>query len=162
MAQEMEKQGGETLSWKIHEYTHYEHGPLWYAGIIIAGAVLLISALWSRNFLFAFIIIMFAMVFLAHAGRHPEELDFSISESGVKLGERRYAWKEIKGFFIIYEPPEVKILYFDFNGPRPTLAVPLNGEDPVTVRAALIRFLPEDTTQNEEPFADWIGRVLKI
>lgn len=162
MEQEIEKQGGGVLSWKIHEYPHYDHGVFWYVGLIFLGAAFLIYALWSRNFLFAFIIIMFAMVFLAHAGRHPAELEFAISPDGIRLGERNYPWKEIKKFFIIYEPPEVKTLYFDFHGFRPTLSVSLDGQDPAEVRSALSRFLSEDTTQTEEPFSDWLGRLLKI
>ncbi len=162
MAQETEKTGGGDLSWKIHEYPYYEHGALWYAGVVLFGLAFLIYALWSRNFLFAFIIIMFAMVFLAHSGRRPAELDFTISLDGVRLGERSYPWKEIKKFFIVHEPPEVKTLYIDFHGFRPTLSVPLNSQDPAEVRSFLSRFLSEDSTQTEEPISDWLGRLLKI
>jgi len=154
--------GKEFVSWQITEYPHYEHGFFWYLGLVAAGVTLVIYALWTKNFLFAFIVIMFAIVFLIHAGRRPIICKFAITESGIVLHEKLYPWKELARFFIIYEPPEVKTLYFEFGSLRPRLPVPLDDQDPMKVREILLKFLREDSSQTEEPISDWFGRLLKI
>jgi hypothetical protein len=42
-----------TISWRAAEFHYIEKDYLWYTGIIAAGALLLVIALWQRNFFFA-------------------------------------------------------------------------------------------------------------
>lgn len=155
-------QGKELFGWDVPEYHEYERGLGWYIGLIGLGIVLLIYALRSNNFLFAFIVIMFAIIFLIHSGRRPMILKFAITEDGIALGKKMYRWKDLKRFYIIYEPPEVKNLYLEFSGVRPRLPIPLYDQDPVKIREFLLKFLYEDLSKTEEPISDWLGRFLKI
>ena len=47
-----------------------------------------------------------------------------------------------KSFFIIYQPPEVKSLYFEFKAlTKPRLVIPLKDQNPVEIRKTLLEHL---------------------
>ncbi|KKU49315.1 MAG: hypothetical protein UX68_C0001G0063, partial [Parcubacteria group bacterium GW2011_GWA2_46_9] len=71
--------------------------------------------------------------------------------------------KDLKSFWIIYEPPEVKMLYFDFkNAWRPRLPIPLQDENPIEVRRLLLKYLEEDLSRESEPTSDALSRLLRL
>ena len=154
--------GQELISWEVAEYDLAPRGVAWYVFAGAAALGLLIWAVSTRNFLFAFIILIFAVIFATHTTRPPQRYRFVISDRGLALGSRLHLWKDIQGFWILYEPPEVKILYLNFGGIRPRLPIPLERTDPNQVRKILREFVPEDTSNLEEPMLDWLARVLKI
>ena len=157
-----QNQGKELLSWEVKDSHEHVRGPLWYAAAFIIAVGFLIYAVSTRNFLFAFIVIMFGVILVTHGLRPAGRYKFAIYELGVSLGERQYPWKDLKQFWLAYEPPEIKTLYLDFGGLRPRLPVPLEDTDPNQVRKTLVAALPEDASRTEEPMTDWLARVLKI
>lgn len=162
MAKDNAIYGDELISWTINEYHAHSRGMWWYIAAAAAGVALLIYAVATHNFLFAFIIIMFGIISVTHSLRPPAQYRFVVQELGVSLGSRFYPWKDIERFWIAYEPPEIKTLYFEFAGLRPRLPVPLEDADPNEVRKTLREFLAEDTSKTDEPLSDWLARVLKI
>lgn len=154
--------GKEQLSWGIKEYHEHPRGMFWYFVAVVLAIALIIYAISVRNFLFAFIVIMFGVILITHNLRSPGDYQFAITELGIKFGQRFYPWKDIDQFWIAYEPPEVKTLYFEFGGLRPRLPIPLEETDPNQVREILKEVLEEDTSKTEEPISDWLARVLKI
>lgn len=154
--------GKELIRWTVADQVDHVRGTVWYVVAALAAAGFLIWAITTRNFLFAFIVIMFGVIFATHRIRPTVSYEFIISELGIQLGTRQYPWKDMARFSIVYEPPEVKTLYFDFGGLRPRLPIPLADIDPGQARKILLTVLPEDTTQTEEPLSDWVARVLKI
>lgn len=150
-------------NWKIHEYTKYERTVAWYIVMGAIGAVLLVYALWTVNILFALIIIISAVIIYFSGHRQPRELDFKITEDGLEIGERFYPYKNLKKFWIIYEPPTVKHLYFETQRwLHPELSIPLGNTNPVMVRKILLKYLVEDLEQEEESSTDKLSRLLKI
>ena len=160
--EKLQNYGKELIRWEVSDQGEHVRGTLWYlvAGVVAIG--FLIWAIATRNFLFAFIVIMFGVIIATHRIRPSVRYEFVISELGIRLGSRFYPWKDMARFWIVYEPPEVKTLYFDFGGLRPRLPVPLEDTDPNQVRKILLTVLTEDTARTEEPLSDWVARVLRI
>ncbi len=153
----------EYYGWDFFEYPRYDRGRLWYTLMILGGLGLLIYAVASANFLFAFIIIMFALVLYLTTLSEPARIRFGITSFGVRIGTSFYPYKEIVRFWFVYEPPEVKNLYLELKNPlRGRVVVDLDGANPNEVRGVLGRFVREDLNEDDEPLADFIGRVLKI
>lgn len=160
---EMEAEMAEILGWDALEYPKYRRGRLWYAGALLIGGGLLIYAVLSANFLFALIVVMVALMAYLSSVVEPRKIRFSIVDTGIRLGRAFYPYRDIGRFWFIYEPPEVQALYLEFkNSFRPRLTIDLGNANPNQVRQALGGFLREDFTEEEEPFADFLGRVLKI
>ncbi len=153
----------EYIGWDFFEHKKYERGTLWYVCAAIISLGLLIYAVISANFLFAFIIILFALVtYLASLGE-PAKSRFAVTEGGIRIGTRNYPFREIRRFWFIYEPPTVKTLYLETKSmTEPRITVDLEHNNPNDIRGILARFVREDISEAEEPFTDYIGRILKI
>lgn len=157
-----ESHGKILISWNFSEHPRYTRTIGWYIGFGVIVCGLLIYALMTANFLFALIIVMMAVIILVHQFKEITKINFAIFEDGIKVGTKFYPWEDFKSFWIIYKPPEVKTLYFDFKGLRPTLPIYLEDQNPVQVREILLQYLKEDVSRESEPAGDELARWLKI
>lgn len=157
-------QRGEILhEWTVQEYNKHERGAVWYAVITALGLLLVIYALATGNFLFALIIILFAIIMFLQHHQEPSQVLFQITDLGVTVGRKFYVYSEFEDFYIIYNPPEVKTLYLNpKNALRPLLRVPLLDINPVEIKHCLREFLPEDLEKEEEPLSDRAARNWQI
>jgi len=149
--------------WTILEYEKHERGTLWHILMLSTGIALVVYGLLSDNFLFALIIILFSIIMFLQANQEPQQISFGITELGVIVGNRFYAYSEFESFHIIYQPPSVKTLFFETRSVfRPTLRVPLLDVNPVDIRFTLSEYISEDLTKEEEPLSDTAVRNWKI
>jgi|YNPNPStandDraft_1061719.scaffolds.fasta_scaffold33536_2 hypothetical protein len=151
------------MSWQIQEFEKHKKSTLWY----VVGGVILILLLWyciaTSNFLFAIILLMFAIITVLYDFYESKEIEFALTSAGVKFGEKMYSYEEFKRFWIVYEPTDVKKLYLEFNSVlKPRLAIPLNDIDPNKVRQILQGYVKEDLNETDEPLTDFLGRLFKL
>ncbi len=150
------------FSWKFIEFPNYERTRRWYTIWVAVIALILLFSLLTANFLFALIILMAAMTFsLFH--RTKGEVDFKITEDGILVNDRFFEYKDLKNFFIIYEPPHIKTLYFEPKSLlNPRIPVNLEDQNPVQVRDVLKQYLEEDLDREYEPITDQVSRMFKL
>jgi hypothetical protein len=154
--------GQPVFEWQINEFERYERSNRWYIFMGIICLALIIFAIFTANFLFALIILLFAFIIVLREFYNPEKIDFKISNQGALLGGKLFPYKEIGKFYIIYEPPESKFLYLAFKSLKPTLSVFLADQNPVKIREFLLKYLEEDLEKEDEHIADTLGRLFKI
>lgn len=158
-----DNRGQVLMSWKFPEYPIYQRSENWFFWMGLLGGFLILYSIFTANFLFAVIVVLIALIVFAQSHLSPSAITFEISESGLKLGEGFYPWREIQDFAILYHPPEVMKIYINFKSPwRPHLSVPLDNQDPVKVRKILVKYLPENLDQHTETFSDQFSRLLKM
>lgn len=127
------------------------------------GLLLLLQAVFSANFLFALIILMFAVVLYLSTKTPPTRVVAAITDDGVVYGKAVYPYRDIQSFWMVYDPPSVKTLYLEFRSiMQPSVTIELEDSNPNAVREHLGRFVREDITKVDEPVSDAIGRILKI
>jgi hypothetical protein len=81
----------------------------------------------------------------------------------VVVGNRFHSFSELKSFFLIYNPPEVKTLFLEPKETlKPTIRVPLLDMNPIEVKNVLRAFLSEDVEKEEEPMSDRATRNWQI
>ena len=132
-------------NWKIKEYERHDRGRLWFVLMFLLGFVLVLVGLFTQNFLFSLIIILFGIILFLQSHQDPHEVDFAISELGVVIGSRFYSYNEFEHFYLIYNPPSVKTLFLETNSFfRPLIRIPLLDVNPVEVRHSLREYLDED------------------
>ncbi|MBP9695455.1 MAG: hypothetical protein KBD73_03580 [Candidatus Magasanikbacteria bacterium] len=155
---------GESLHhWKVEEFFQYARNRSWYIFMISSGLVLVLYGILSNNFLFSLIIILTAIILFMHSRQEPQAIPFHITELGVVIGNRFYHYDELSGFYVVYQPPDVKVLFFLPKSPlRPRLSVPLYDINPVEVRETLLAYLPEDTEHTEEPVSHMVARQWRL
>lgn len=155
--------GKEILAWDIDEYAKYERGWLWYVIATAVGLGLMVYAIVTSNFLFALIIVMFSLALYLSIVSEPAKIRFAVTEDGLEVGHTFYPYRQLQSFWLIYDPPLVKNVYFEFVSPiKPRLTIELDEMNPNAVRSALAGFIREDLTQVEEPLSDILGRLFKI
>ena len=149
--------------WVIPEYTQHERGRGWYVVAGLVGIGLVAWAIYTTNFLFAVLIALTAIILLVRHSEMPSQLMVSIFEDGVQIGEQFFPFRDLKSFWIIYEPPEVRMLYFDFKSSwRPRLPVRLEEENPIQIRHFLLKYLEGDLSRESEPTSDALSRLLRL
>ena len=166
MAKEMtDKQyNKEIISWQVSEYEKHERTKLWYFAAIIVALLFLLFSFYTDNFLFAVLIIVVALIIILHDGRHPERVNFSITDEGVVIGRKFYDYDDLKNFAIVYKPNQgVKNIYFEFkNVIRPRLSIPLEKINPLPIRKELLKYLPEDLERTDQPLSEALAKLFKL
>lgn len=155
---------GKTLvEWTFPEFVRYERSRTWHIVMLTIAGLALVWSIFTANFLFGLIIVMVTAIYFLQSRRPPQTLTATIAENGIRIGNSFTPYRDLRDFWIIYRPPEVKRLYLRYkNALRPAHAVSLQSQNPVKVRASLLRSLKEDLSQEEEPAFDQISRTLKI
>lgn len=149
--------------WMVKEYSRVNRGPWWYITMITLGIIFVVYALWTDNFLFALIVILFGIILYLQSNQESPEVVFAITDLGVVVGHKFYTFREFNSFYIIYQPPEVKTLFLQTKSAfRPIVRVPLEDMNPVEVRSTLLQYLEEDVEKQEEPLGDLVSRRWKI
>ncbi len=153
----------ELLRWNFPEFDPTPRSHRWYLWFGILSAVLISLGVLSDNFLFSIIIVMVALIIFLRNWRRPANIHFSFTPQGVHIGRNFYAMKEFQDFWIVYRPPSVEVLYLEFNSVwRSSLAIPLQGQNPLQIREVLLQYLPENLEKDEEPLADALARILQL
>ena len=130
--------------------------------LLILIGLFILFAVWQQAYTFIAVIILTAAVLILRFRQQPLTVHCAVREEGLEVGERYFAWKDFKEFWIIYRPPEVKKVFFDFKTPRPSIDLPLQTENPIKLRQILSERLVENVEREEEPASDQLTRMLKI
>lgn len=150
------------FSWEFSEFPRHERSSNWYliAGVVLGGLVLF--AVLNSNMLFALVLIIASLAMIL-IYRNNKEIEFQITEDGIVVDNQFHDYKTISNFFIIYQPPEVKVLYFEPKSIlSPRMPVSLEDQDPVKIREILRQYLEEDIEQEDEPVSDQATRLFKL
>ncbi len=163
LSREKANTGDIVFDWVVNEYEKHTRSKRWYVIMAVVGIALLLFSVISGNYLFALIVVLFGIILFLQDMLQPIEVPFAITEAGIVVGDKYYPFKEIVNYWMVYNPPEVKNIYFSTNNIlRHRLQVPLMDNDPRPIRDFLNQFIVEDLEQEEEPLSDRLGRVFKL
>lgn len=157
-----DRRGEILLSWTFPEHEQHARGRGWYIATTVIAIALLIYAFATKNFLFAVLVVMIAVVFYLRDAQSPNELTCELMEKGVAIDGRFTSYSDYHDFWIVKEDDVPPKLHLHHRGIRPRFGIPLAGVDPAKVREVLRQHLAENEEEREEPTADTIGRALKL
>jgi len=150
------------ISWTAPEYISHEKGLLWKVCAVTFLAVFAAFGFMENAWTFSAAIIVFGITYFIVHLEHPKRVEVKISPTGIKFGNRKYSYGQIKAFWIIYNPPHIKTLNIRVHGEILTdIAIQLDGQNPAVVREYLLSKIPEMEGKNES-LSDAIFRLLKI
>lgn len=151
------------FSWRYPEFVVYHKDKRWYVISLIVLALALAGTIYTKNYLFSAFLVLFYLMVLLYDNRPPEEIDFIITDDGVKNDNTFYYYKDIDHFYVIYQAQGVKNLYLEFRNPlRGRLIVPLDGQNAVAIRDFMLKHLNEDLEREAEPLSEQLRRWLKL
>jgi hypothetical protein len=134
------------LSWRAAEYEHTDKDTVWYIAVCGVAALLLIFAVWQRNFFFGIFIVLAAVIVIVLNRRRPRTVDFSIDDNGVAIGTVRYSYEGFEWFAVQVRPGRLDMLTFRRKSSvNPYVHIPVD-----SVHAAKAQeFLREKLTEGE-------------
>ncbi|MBP9762781.1 hypothetical protein KBD34_04145 [Patescibacteria group bacterium] len=161
--EEMLVQGQDRFVWETKLYPTYQRGPRWYF-FFTAGAILLVSyAVITNNFLFAFLILLCAIILVLAGNEEAPTVLAQVGDLGVVWDGKLHLYRDIINFSIIYQPPFISTLYLETRSlSQPRLRISLEDQDPGEIRDHLRSFLSENTDLQTEQGSDILGRLLRI
>ena len=163
LAKEDANIGDIVFQWTVTEYDQNIRDKRWFIMVGILGVALILFAVLTSNYLFVLVVVLFGIILFLHGMQKPLEVGFAITQTGVVLGNKFYRYSEFDGFWLIYNPPQVKTLYFSFNSIlKHRIHIPLLDNNPLPIREHLIKFVDEDFEQEEEPLSDRIARLFRL
>ncbi len=77
------------MTWEAPEYEYREKGPSWYWSSIIVAALCVAFAVWQRNFLFGFFVIVAEILFIIWGNRAPRTVSFMLTETNFVIGNEK-------------------------------------------------------------------------
>ncbi len=155
--------GDVQYEWTVKEYIQHERHQNWYWIMGAVAILLVIYSVVTANYLFALITVLFGIILFMQDMVSPMDVYFAITNTGIVIGKKYYRYSEINNFWIIYNPPFTKNLYFGQNNVlKHRMQIPLYDYDPRPIRDYLTQYLEEDLDQEEEPLSDRLSRVFKI
>lgn len=143
----------QVIEWQAPEYTYYPKHQNWYLGLFAVAAVLVLLALFTKNFLLVILILLAAFVAMMYSTRQPEVTRFAVTHRGVRFGDRLYPYDTLKSFWVLETSNKRKLIVVAERLILPHVVLPLapeiNAED---LRQYLLQYLEE--SREEESLAD--------
>jgi len=150
------------ISWTAREFIHYPKGKVWIISLLSIGLVLVGIFLFRKDFLTALLFLLLLIVTFYFSRKKPRKIKITLDSQGIKLNELRIYYQQIKNFWIIYRPPEVKTLNFETSAYiNRFLTIQLEAQDPLKIREYLLNFISEELDR-EEPVTEKLSRKLKF
>lgn len=151
--------GNIQFEWDVLEYDEHERPRSWYFVMLTLGIILVFFGLFSNNFLFSLIILLFGIILYLQAHQKPMEVPVGLSDVGVIVGSRIYNYTEFSSFFVLLEPGKIKSIFFVPKGAlKPRIELDLGDLDIMSVRAYVKQFLEEDLESEELPLTEHFRR----
>jgi len=151
------------FAWEAPAFPKRERGKRWYIFMSLAAVFLVAYAVWTSNFLFAFFILLTAILIILVGQSDPRNVLIQIGDNGVVWDGRLFLFQDIDNFGIVYQLPMSKVLYIEPRNPLvPRLRLPLEDQDPLAIREHLKQYLREDLELQAEHLSDTVARLLKI
>lgn len=129
--------------------------------IIFLVAMAFLMFFWQKSILTAITFFAIAIMASVHFWQKPRHINCMIHSQGVVLDDHLHQYDALESFWINYDPEGIKELSLQTKSFfSPYIKVPLGDQNPVEVRAALLRFLPEE--QHKDGFEDILRRKLGL
>lgn len=168
--------------WEIPEFHKHEKTKKWYTYFFLTIAIIVLISIIGinitlfkisdqsftitfdkGNYLFIIFIVLATILYWILEKSNAKQLDFTITYDGIWIANKFIDFKDLKDFYIIYQPPITKNLYFQYkNSFKPYIQIPLINQNPVEIRKILLEFLPEDLSKEEIPTRESLSGLLKL
>ncbi len=148
------------ISWRAAEYDHFEKGAGWYMSVGGIAIVLLIIALWQKNFFFGMFILIAGIMAISLANKKPNVLDFKLTGEGCHLGKEFYSYDSLENFSLRSRLNRLdEIIFRKRSTFNPYIRVLVDNRTAEKARIFLVQKLPEVEDQSSllDVLIDFLG-----
>jgi hypothetical protein len=135
--------GAEIISWTASEYIMHKKGREWYmayAGVTLVSAALIYLV--TRDEISSGFVVIAMALFAVIAARPPRELDYALTENGIKIGLRFYLYGQFKSFSLVDEGALSSITLLPLRRFSQAITIYYDPTDEEQIVGVLTHFLP--------------------
>lgn len=116
---------------------------------------------YEKDALTAIFLLLSSLVLILHSGKKPNSFKVVINQTGVAIGDIMHYYKDLKSFWIHYQPGVVKELSLESRKWYvPYIRISIENKNPLAIRSLLINFLLEK--EHENSLVDIIARRMGL
>ncbi|GMU73824.1 MAG: hypothetical protein AMXMBFR44_0230 [Candidatus Campbellbacteria bacterium] len=146
------------LSWEALEYEHKPRNADWFWGLgIIAGGGIILSIIFG-NLLFGLVIAIGAVALGLHALRHPNMVQYEITDRGIMINATLFPYPTLQSFWIHEHIIPNQLILTSKKVAMPHIIMQLQGVSSDEVREKLSQYLHE--AEVHETFSDRLLALL--
>ncbi|MBI2356228.1 MAG: hypothetical protein HYV13_03435 [Candidatus Doudnabacteria bacterium] len=150
------------IAWQAPEFKEHKKSMQWFLAFGTISVALMAYAVYSRSLISIISFAVGILITYFFAVQKPKNQTYSISGMGVAINNNLIPYKNIRKFWIIYNPQATKTLNLETTGYlNNQVSIELGNQDPVAVKLYLKRYLPEDLDK-EESLTDVLARKAKF
>ncbi|MDO4979086.1 MAG: hypothetical protein Q4E47_02975 [Candidatus Saccharibacteria bacterium] len=149
-----------TIKWEAEEYVQHNKNVGWYIGLVVIALALCALAVLVKWWTFLALVVLSAISLILYSVRPPRKIKYTLSNSGLKEGEKTYNFADFKAFGVLQDDAHFAIVLRPRKrfSPSVTIYFPANqGEEIVDFFGA--RFPMEDVKLD---LLDKLVRLLRI
>ncbi|MDQ2973632.1 MAG: hypothetical protein M3Q79_04095 [bacterium] len=133
------------MKWTASEYIAHQKTAGWFIALGAGSAVLgLIVFLATKSIFSALTIILVCLCIAVMGARKPQNIEYSLDERGVGVGEKGYPYSQFKSFSVVEEGAISCIWLRSLKRYQPTVAMYFAPEDEGRIIDYLSSFLPHE------------------
>jgi hypothetical protein len=115
----------------------------------------------GQDTLTSIFLLLSSLVLVLYSTKRPEISKVVIDQRGVAIGDIIYYYKDLRSFWINYDPNNLKELSLESKKwYLPYITVSLENKNPLVIRSMLINFMPEK--EHEHSLVDIIARKIGL
>jgi hypothetical protein len=135
----------DVVTWEASEYINHQKSPRWYVLLTVA-TVLLAAVLWLLlgDIWSMIVIAVMYMAITVYARREPRTLRYSVSSSGISIGEKHFDYDQFKSFSIIEETGVPSVTLDPTQRFMPSVSIYFSPEDGQRIVEELAKSLPQE------------------
>ena len=147
----------EPITWSASEYVAHEKSPAWYLTLFAGGGLLvLIVFIVTRDVLASVVVLLSCAALSVYAGRKPETKRYSLTDQGVTVEGKPYAYSMFRSFSVVEEGAIDSIWLKPLKRFSPMTVMYFAPEDADQIVDMISQYLPY-----EEHELDTIDRISK-
>jgi hypothetical protein len=149
------------FSWTASEYIDHQRGASWYIMLIIGTAVLAaLSYFLTKEYFTVGIILVVGVTVGIYARQKPRQLKYELTESGLEIGGKPYAYGLFKSFSLVKDGTLNSVQLMPLKRLMPPISAYYDGADEETITDILGAHLPYEDRQLDR--VDRLSRRLKF
>ena len=148
----------DSLRWNAHEYNYSEKSVDWFWGVGLGAAAIAVIAIVFDNILLAILIVIAAFAVAVISIRKPRELEFELTNKGIRAGSEFHAWSGLESFWLEERTDPPRIIFVSKRFLTPHIIIPLGDVDLDEVHEALLTHLSQ--VEHHESVIDLIAERL--
>jgi hypothetical protein len=115
----------------------------------------------KRDTLTAIFMLLSSLVLILYSNKRPEISKIKIDQTGVTVGDVLYYYKDLRSFWIHYDPGNIKELSLESRRwYMPYVKVSIENKNPLMIRSLLVNFMVE--REHEHSLVDIIARKIGL